>query len=148
MKTIYRDRKTGKFVKRSTWKRSRAQGGIRYRRQRIGPVQREGKPAKVEPDIRRPLVTTTALSEWFVSLSYSGPRARTLDFFVLAKNRQRVLPLIFERIFDKGQDDLGYDLSWAQKINWQESDIDEIDSKNSRITLAPMFRVREWVEVH
>lgn len=149
MRTVYRDRKTGKFVSRKTWKRSRAQGGTRYRRQRTGPVREGRKPKPSSAKVPKgPLVTTTPLREWFVSLDYTGPRARTLDFFVLAALRQRVLPLVFDRIFEKGHDDLGYDLTWAQRINWQESDVDEIETRNSQITLAPMFRTKEWVEVH
>jgi hypothetical protein len=32
---IYRDKKSGRFVSESTWKRSKAQGGTRYVRQRL-----------------------------------------------------------------------------------------------------------------
>src|SRR5580692_5882672 len=32
--TVYRDKKTGRFVSESTWKRSKARGGTRYVRQR------------------------------------------------------------------------------------------------------------------
>lgn len=32
---IYRDRKTGRFVRKSTWTRSKAQGGTRYVRQKV-----------------------------------------------------------------------------------------------------------------
>lgn len=40
----YRDTKTGKFVSASTWRRSRAHGGSRYKR-----VQKRGRPH--EPDV-------------------------------------------------------------------------------------------------
>lgn len=33
---VYRDRRTGRFVKKSTWSRSKAQGGSRYVRKTIG----------------------------------------------------------------------------------------------------------------
>lgn len=32
---VYRDSKTGRFAKRATWERSKAQGGTRYVRKRI-----------------------------------------------------------------------------------------------------------------
>jgi len=38
--TIYRDTKTGRRVKKDTWKRSRAHGGKRYKRERIKPTRR------------------------------------------------------------------------------------------------------------
>lgn len=40
----YRDSETGRFVSKRTWKRSKARGGTRYKRQRIVPVR---PPAKV-----------------------------------------------------------------------------------------------------
>jgi len=45
-RTIYRDSSTGRFVKSSTWKRSKAQGGSRYVRQRITIAKRA--PAREE----------------------------------------------------------------------------------------------------
>jgi hypothetical protein len=36
-RTVYRDTKTGRFASKSTWKRSKAQGGDRYKRQRVTP---------------------------------------------------------------------------------------------------------------
>jgi hypothetical protein len=44
---IYRDKKTGKFVSKETWKRSKAHGGLRYVREKHskrpirGPVRPE-----------------------------------------------------------------------------------------------------------
>lgn len=44
----YRDSKTGRFVKRSTWKRSKAQEGTRYKRENPAGKSRLGKlPKKV-----------------------------------------------------------------------------------------------------
>jgi len=42
---IYRDKKSGRFVSESTWKRSKAQGGTRYVRQR--PKIRHGRRRKL-----------------------------------------------------------------------------------------------------
>lgn len=36
-RTVYRDKRTGRFVKKSTWQRSKRQGGKRYRRETISP---------------------------------------------------------------------------------------------------------------
>lgn len=33
--TVYRDRQSGKFVRKETWKRSKRQGGKRYKREII-----------------------------------------------------------------------------------------------------------------
>jgi hypothetical protein len=41
--TRYRDRKTGRFVAKSTWKRSRARGGTRIKRE---TQSRAGKPLR------------------------------------------------------------------------------------------------------
>lgn len=43
-RTVYRDTQTGKFVKRSTWKRSKAHGGRRYKRERIKERPGGGAP--------------------------------------------------------------------------------------------------------
>ena len=53
---IYRDKKTGRFAFKSTWKRSRAHGGSRYIRNRIPARARHprGVPATVRP-IARPI---------------------------------------------------------------------------------------------
>ena len=42
---IFRDKKTGRFVSRSTWKQSKAHGGNRYVRERK-PAQRTRRPAR------------------------------------------------------------------------------------------------------
>jgi len=44
----YRDTRTGRFVSKATWKRSRAHGGSRYRRVRIAPVS-DRHPKKAGP---------------------------------------------------------------------------------------------------
>lgn len=39
-RTIYRDSETGRFAKRSTWNRSKAQGGTRYKRETVTVVSK------------------------------------------------------------------------------------------------------------
>lgn len=119
---VFRDSKTGRFVRKSTWKKSKKQGGKRYKREAIGE----------------------ALREWFVSLNYNKKtRKRALDFFVVAKERTDVLPLVFQAI-DNGADDNGFDLEWAQQVPWSESDVDEITGRDSKIANHQKPRV----EVH
>jgi len=48
-RTIYRDSETGRFASKSTWTRSHAQGGHRYKRQTI-PITKEPEKAPVRPE--------------------------------------------------------------------------------------------------
>lgn len=48
---IYRDTKTGKFSKKSTWQRSKARGGTRYKRQNVQVRERESEIEKPEWEI-------------------------------------------------------------------------------------------------
>lgn len=68
-RTIYRDRLTGRFAKRSSWTRSKAQGGNRYVRQTI-TVPPPPPPRDVY--------------EFIVSLSYKG--GRSFDVIVTASD--------------------------------------------------------------
>jgi len=49
--TRYRDSKTGKFVSKKTWQRSRVHGGKRYRRQSVElpAARRKPKAPKMRP---------------------------------------------------------------------------------------------------
>lgn len=50
-RNAYRDSKTGRFVSRATYARSRAQGGTRYKRSRVSSPAR---PVKTGEDIELP----------------------------------------------------------------------------------------------
>ena len=52
----YRDKKTGRFVAKETWQRSRAHGGQRYRREVTKPATRadQTKRPRPLPEPRRP----------------------------------------------------------------------------------------------
>jgi len=49
-RTIYRDSETGRFASKSTWKRSHAQGGKRYRRTTIEVAKPPARAPEVEPE--------------------------------------------------------------------------------------------------
>lgn len=73
----YRDRLTGRFVKRSTWKRSKAHGGDRYKRERV--------PRKKEREIEPPPPPVGPVHEWLVSFKYAAS-GRVLDVIVTARS--------------------------------------------------------------
>jgi hypothetical protein len=51
-RTVYRDSTTGRFVSRSTWTRSHAQGGMRYKRSTVtGHAARAAKRPAREEDL-------------------------------------------------------------------------------------------------
>jgi hypothetical protein len=47
--TRYRDRESGRFVSKATWRRSRAHGGTKFRRERTRRIKRRKPPLKVRP---------------------------------------------------------------------------------------------------
>jgi hypothetical protein len=55
----YRDRKTGRFVSKSTWKRSHARGGERYKRENPAryhrPPREEEEPEELPEPFEEPL---------------------------------------------------------------------------------------------
>jgi hypothetical protein len=79
----YRDTRTGHFVSRSTWKRSRAQGGTRYRRTFVASGRARRKP---KPKGKRETSQVGAPTyEWLVSFTYKGTK-RNVDILVTAKS--------------------------------------------------------------
>lgn len=85
-RTVYRDSKTGKFVKKKLWKRSRASGGDRYKRERI-TARKPAKPA------RRPIPPTRPAAEpevfeFVVSFSYDKS-GRSFDLVVTATDKKQ-----------------------------------------------------------
>lgn len=76
-RTIYRDTVTGRFAKKSTWKRSKKLGGKRYKREIIK---------------ERPLIKT-----FFVTFKYTNERGtRQFDFIVRARNCADAYKFILE----------------------------------------------------
>lgn len=79
---IYRDSKTGRFAKKSTWQRSKSKGGTRYKRERPKVRRKEPKPKPPKPE---------ELREWIVSFSYKRVVKRSLDIVVTAPSEERAL---------------------------------------------------------
>ena len=79
----YRDRKTGRFVSRSTWKRSHAHDGVRFVRE-IRPRVKRKPPTSRKPKkpARRPrpvLPHKPKNVEWLVTISYHRKRRRSFE---------------------------------------------------------------------
>lgn len=87
-RTIYRDSKTGRFVKKSTWTRSLSHGGDRYKRERT--ISRKHKKPDRLPVRPTPEAEPPAVFEWIVSFSYNRSR-RSFDVIVTAATRADAL---------------------------------------------------------
>ncbi|SRR6266852_7560356 len=129
--TVYRDRQTGRFVKRSKWEKNHGPGG-RYKREKIKHF-----PPPLPPPIGR-------LREWLVTRTYDGKRKRVLDLYVVATSRERALELVLDRIL-QGRDDNGYDLTWAREVPWTEEFAMEFEHEEGE-EKEPL--IDERVEVH
>lgn len=76
-RTVYRDKKTGKFASKSAWKRSKAKGGTRYVRQQV-KHKKAPRPSPVEAPSR-------PVFEWIVSFTYEAS-GRSFDVIVTARD--------------------------------------------------------------
>jgi hypothetical protein len=86
-RVIYRDRKTGRWVKESTWRRSKAHGGTRYRREFIRPPKPPKKPPR-KPMEAAPPPLPEPVFEWVVAFTYLET-GRSFDVIVTARDEQR-----------------------------------------------------------
>jgi hypothetical protein len=93
---IYRDRKTGRFASRATWKRSHARGSRRYVREKPKPKQRAIRkvPARVPESPRRRI-----LYEWLVVWTYRNT-GKAVGFIATAYNADDALRFV-ERFLRK-----------------------------------------------
>jgi hypothetical protein len=93
-RVVYRDRETGRWVKESTWRRSKAHGGTRYKREFIRlkvapklpekpPPKPPKKPPRKPPKAAPPL--PAPVFEWIVSFTYTDS-GRSFDVLVTARN--------------------------------------------------------------
>jgi hypothetical protein len=100
--TVYRDSKTGKFVKKSTWRRSRARGGDRYKRERI-TARKPKKPERLPIPEPRPAAEPEVF-EYVVAFSYDKS-GRSFDIIVTARSEEeaRANARIFLRTDAKGK---------------------------------------------
>lgn len=79
-RTIYRDSVTGRFAKKSTWQRSKSQGGERYKREKIRHRKIVAPPPVPPPP---PPTPPTQVFEWVVTFSYDKT-GRSFDVVVTA----------------------------------------------------------------
>jgi hypothetical protein len=75
MTYIYRDTLTGRFAKKAAWKRSKARGGKRYKREKVKRKKRLPPPPRGGP-----------VWEWIVTFTYRS--GRTFDVIVTARTEQ------------------------------------------------------------
>jgi hypothetical protein len=88
-RTIYRDRKTGRFSSKSTWKRSKAKGGDRYVRQRVKvKVKAKKRPPLPPPEERE-------IYEWIVAFTYEDS-GKTFDVIVTARDSEEAQRVALE----------------------------------------------------
>ena len=76
---IYRDRNTGRFAKKTTWKRSKAHDGTRYKRKRI--------KKKLPPPVPPLPPPKEIVYEWLVVFTYQES-GRTFDIISTATNNE------------------------------------------------------------
>lgn len=121
---IYRDSKTGRFAKHSTWQRSKTHGGTRYKREYI-----ERKKKRIEPPVPIPVVP---LRTFFVTFKYTNSRGtRSFDFFVRAKNSRDAEKFV-RRFVDTNPPRLmsftGNIFKQLESFNWADKQVAEIPS--------------------
>lgn len=91
-RTVYRDRKTGRFASKATWKRSRARRGKRYARSRlIQPTRTKRKSAR---PAKLPKKT-----EYQINVKYAANESSKVEVQISAigppnKNREQVLAAV------------------------------------------------------
>lgn len=81
----YRDTWSGKFVPKSTWKRSKAQGGTRYKREK----QERKKPKEEEYQINVKYKPSDKSTKVEVQISARGPRNKTRTQVIQAMETRR-----------------------------------------------------------
>jgi hypothetical protein len=81
-RAIFLDKKTGKRVKRDTWKRSKAHGGTRYVRRYIKPKRKISGGTLP----KKPPVGAGEIFEWIVGFS-SQKSGRSFDVIVTARDK-------------------------------------------------------------
>lgn len=78
-RTIYRDKKTGRFTSKKTWKRGIARGSKRYKREKIEA------PKKKLPPVPPPFIGEE-VHEYIISFSYDKS-GRSFDVIVTARSQ-------------------------------------------------------------
>jgi hypothetical protein len=122
-RTIYRDSKTGRFAKRSTWQRSKGHGGTRYKQETVTiPVKRRHIP----PVLALPLRT------FFVTFKYVNARGtRSFDFFTRAKNAKDAEKYVRSFVNTNPPRLMSFTgniFNQLESFNWESKEIAEIPS--------------------
>jgi hypothetical protein len=113
-RTAYRDHKTGRFVSKAVWKRSRARGGDRYKRERIS-AQKPKKPARLPISKPRPAAEPEVF-EFVVSFSYDKS-GRSFDLIVTATDQKTAISTAKEFL---SHDKKGQNISRAGYQGWKQ----------------------------
>lgn len=102
---VYRDKETGRFVRKSTWNRSRGHGGTRYTRTSI-VIKRKRLYKKVKrpqrPPVKRVPPAELPVREWIMSLSYKKS-GRSFDVIVTARDETEAYNIGKEFLRDDAQ---------------------------------------------
>jgi hypothetical protein len=84
----YRDSKTGRLVSKSTWKRSKAQGGKRYKRERQSPQRSMPEPGN-EYQINVKYKPSEKSTKVEVQISAQGPKGASREQVISAVEYRR-----------------------------------------------------------
>lgn len=90
---IYRDKKTGRFASKSTWKRSRTHGGTRFKREPLRVVKRSRAVAAARVKVRVRPAPLLGLFEWLVTWKYETT-GKAVDFIATAYNKGDALQFV------------------------------------------------------
>jgi hypothetical protein len=104
---IYRDTTTGRFASKQTWKRSKAQGGKRYKREKLKRKRKFIPPPPPKEEV----------SEWIISFEYDKS-GRSFDLIVTARDQSeafKVAKLFLEK------DRRGKNIYRAEFKGWSQS---------------------------
>jgi hypothetical protein len=134
-KVAYRDLRTGRFAKKSSWKRSRSRGGTRFKR--VAIAERKRQRYERGP---RPAKPTAQIIDWLVSFEYASKKRRRgfeADVIVPALSstpESRILKMAKEFL----EKEFGRVLSWEQ-IDFTIAR----GPKSSKKSIAQGIRLRE-----
>lgn len=97
-RTVYQDKKTGRFVSEATWKRSRARGGKRYVRKTQHKTSRtpSSRRGDVRAVARRRPARPPKKTEYQINVRYTATTSNSVEVQIAAigppnRNRKQVL---------------------------------------------------------
>lgn len=147
-RTVYRDSKTGRFVSKSTWNRSKSHGGSRYKRQRVAQGSSRVVAKRLPPPTPSLPPGDYPVKVQATRKGKRGTHEKLLDIRVITR-RPATRPEIAEALRQAatgGKQDLlkVQAIAWSQKSGEMKSG-GEADLKNfAALILAPEdIRVEE-----